>query len=278
MAEIPPSASSGLPPTGPALHAPAAGTGASRIWPFAIIAAALAGLASFAVAEAIHQRYAVVNYTDQPQLDPREFGMNARPLAERMQEVKYATNDAIYCYGALGALLGLALGLAGGLAGGAKIRTLIAAIGGMLLGMMAGVGTSAGLLPPIFAPGMSTGVKALAYDSVRVMIMHGSIWGAIGAAAGLALAFGWAGTPKMPLGLIGGLLGGILAAILYNVIGGFAFPATAEAYRPVAMELPARLAAHLAVALLVGLCATFLLTSLTISSREKPAAAPPPPA
>src|SRR5262245_12859452 len=69
--------------------------------------ALVAGVASFAAGEAIHSRYAAVDYRNLPRLD-RSLGPNARPLAERMQEVRYASDDATFGYATLGSLLGLA--------------------------------------------------------------------------------------------------------------------------------------------------------------------------
>jgi hypothetical protein len=270
---IPPGASptpeSAGPPTPAAIASP------SRVWTSALLGALAAGLISFAAGEVIHARYAHVTYNNLPKLDRSVYGQNAGPLAERMREVEYASDDAIYAYGFLGALLGVALGLAGAVASRNTRKAPIAALAGLALGALGGAGASALVLPPIFAPGILTGVRALAYDSTRVMIMHGSIWAAIGAASGLVLSLGLGEKALFPQGVVGGMLGGALASLLYNMVGGFLVPATAEAYRPVAMEPAPRAAAHVCVGLLVAAGATLLLTSFKVT---RPAQQPQPPA
>jgi hypothetical protein len=227
-------------------------------WLAAVLAGVAAGLLGFGAGEAIHGRYAVVDYTGKPPLDPARFGASANTASMKQQEVKYARDDATWSFGALGAILGVALGLAGGLATRHARRAALAVAVGLVLGGLAGAGVSFGLVQAIYAPHPLEGLEVTQHDMMRAMLLHGGIGASIGAAAGLAFGIGLGGGVGRALRtLAGGLLGGAVAGALYQVAGAPVLPVSAKTYQPVALEWVGRLALQMAIALLaaLGACA-----------------------
>ena len=104
--------------------------------------------------------------------------------------------NGIIAFGALGGATGLALGLAGGLIRRSALRAIAAGATGLLLGGGIGVALSWLILPIYYEH--STGGE-LTYS----LMVHGGVWVAVGAAAGLAFGIGLGGWLAL-----GGMLAG----------------------------------------------------------------------
>ena len=205
----------------------------ARRW---LIAGALtAGLLAFAIGE---KTYELIPAKNVP-IDTMGH-VSIGPSAATAR-VAAARNGSI-TFGVLGICLGGCLGLAGGLA-----RRSVAAAGkagllGAVLALILAVATSPPLLPFF--------LKAIPdqpdYDLIFSMVMHGTIWGLIGAAAGLAFAVGLGERRLIGPALLAGLAGAVLGAIAFDLIGGALFP-LADTGMPISRTLPTRLLARLLV-------------------------------
>jgi hypothetical protein len=147
--------------------------------------------------------------------------------------------------GLFGGLLGAALGAAGALGRRpAAVAVRRAALFGLGLGGVAGSGMALAIVPLYYRRFAILQPEGL----VPPLLMHAGIWGAIGAAAGLAFGLGRAGRgPAAVKALLGGLAGAVLGAVLYEVIGALAFPMS-RTFQPTAADWPPRLLARLLVA------------------------------
>src|SRR5262249_42175705 len=118
------------------------------IW-ITLAAALLAGLASWAISDAIHPGYqlqqerALFRASEEAASQPRSFARLHR------ENSKASVKNGALAFGALGSLLGLALGFAGGLFRRAPLSAVLAGICGALLGAAAGAVASFGLMPKI---------------------------------------------------------------------------------------------------------------------------------
>ena len=218
----------------------------SRMWALALAAGLAAGLIGWILAES-----ALTKGTDRL----RDKGRNV-PLASAV-----ALRDAVVSFGIIGALLGLGLGAAGGLIGRSGRRAVLAGGAGLILGGLAGAGTARWLVPIYFH-------NLNANDMTYSMEVNGGIWGAVGAAAGLAFAMGLGGSGRLLHMAVAGLGGGLLAMALF-VFAGSMFLPRAMADRPVSLTPESRLAARLLLALLVA-AGTVLAEA---SGRKEPARA-----
>jgi hypothetical protein len=217
-----------------------------RMWALAMTAGLAAGLIGWILAES-----ALTKGTDRL----RDKGRNV-PLASTV-----ALRDAIVSFGIQGALLGLGLGATGGLIGRSGRRAVLAGGAGLILGGLAGAGTARWLVPIYFD-------NLNANDLTYSMEVNGGIWGAVGAAAGLAFALGLGGSGRLLLMAVAGFGGGLIAMTLF-VFGGSIFLPRALADRPVSLTPESRLAARLLLTLLVAAGAVLA----EVSGRKKPALA-----
>ena len=153
------------------------------------------------------------------------------------------THNGLFSFGALGAALGLGLGLAGGLIRRSFVRACLAALVGLCLGGGAGVVTSRLILPVFY--------KHLTDDDLTYSLMiHGGVWVAVGAAAGLAFGLGLGGWGRILRATVGGAGAALLATVIYEFAGGILSP-LAMTNLPVSVTWQSRLAARLLVAVLV---------------------------
>ncbi len=279
-----------------------------RIWAVVLSTALVAGLISFAGGEAAFKAYEFspevsgLTNEDLPST-PKGSGSDATRALEfnpqrmlsleefakihRAREARSMINRAVVGYAGLGAALGLGLGLAGALLRGFSVKTLAAPLVGLALGGLAGAGISR-LMVPIYRSHMGTsGVATLEgakfedlagqgsqfIDLKWPFLTHGAIWVSIGLSAGLALGLALGHLRTIGLSVLGGVLGAVGATILYEVLGAILFP-LAETPHPVPIELPARLFAHLSVAILIGAGAVWSILHLRMT-RAKPAAPAP---
>jgi hypothetical protein len=152
--------------------------------------------------------------------------------------------NAVYSYGTLGAALGLCLGLAGGFINRSLLRGVLAGATGLVLGGLTGV-VMARLLAPVYYQHLS------ADDLTYSLIVHGGIWMAVGALAGLVFGQGMGGWGRTLRAMVGGAGAAFLAAAIYEFTGGILFP-RAMTNRPVSVIWQTRVAAQLLVTLLVS--------------------------
>jgi hypothetical protein len=151
--------------------------------------------------------------------------------------------------GIFGLLLASGLGAAG-----ASSRSAWAALAAGLAG--AGLGALFGAVTPyLVLPAYEHYLQVHGGDVPASMIMHASLWGGIGAAAGLALGLGLGGRWRPWQAALGGLLGAALGAVLFDLVGALVLPLD-ETGLPDSATARARLVARLVVALAVALVAT----------------------
>ena len=129
-------------------------------------------------------------------------------------------------------MLGLGLGLAGGSIGRSIPRAVVAGVVGLLVGGAIGIGTARLLVPVYFA-------NREANDLIHPLLVHGGIWGAVAAVAGLAFGLGLGVGPGVRTALAGAAAA-LLATVVYEIAGGLLFP-TAMTDRPVSATWETRL-------------------------------------
>jgi hypothetical protein len=221
----------------------------------AAIAAAglLAGLIAFGLGEMVYGLF-------KPALVVQTVGGAAmiRPTTGT-QAVSNARNAAT-TFGLLGGVLGLLLGLAGGLEG----RSIGAAVKAGGVGLVLGAAVGAALPLVVVVPYKRALVDRTTDDLLLSLGLHATLWGPLGAIAGLAFGIG-RDRRGQALGLMaGGLVGAILGTLLYDAIGGAVTP-LAGTGDTISTTWPTRLLARILVA--TGAAAGI---ALTIRVIERP--------
>ena len=160
------------------------GGGRGRVRTLISVCDVVAGLAAFGIGDATSELIP-------PQTVHYSFYGAPRERVTR-DTPRVATRTAALAFGVLGFCLGGCLGIAGGLAR----RRTAAAVGtglfGAVLGGILGAGTTLVLLP--FSMAMRSQYPN--NDLVFGILVHGALWGPLGAAAGLAVAIGL-GEPRL---------------------------------------------------------------------------------
>jgi hypothetical protein len=215
---------------------------AVQTWALALAAGLLAGVIAWASGEAT--------------LVPEAAYENKKEHVHVALSVAGIRNGII-SFGALGAATGLALGLAGGLIARSALRAIGAGATGMLLGGGVGAALSQ-LILPIYYNHSTSG--ELTYS----LMVHGGIWTAVGATAGLAFGIGLGGWRAALSGMLGGACAALLAAVIYE-FAGILFP-LALTDRPISQTWQSRLLARLLVA---GLTAVGVVFSMPSADGEK---------
>jgi hypothetical protein len=106
-------------------------------------------------------------------------------------------------------------------------------------------------------------------DGVLVpMLLHGGLWGAIGAAGGLAYGWGLRGPRGLARPLLGGVLGALLGAMAFEVIGVLALT-TSGTTQPLPTTPIARMLAMVTLTMSTAAGAVW-----AIPSRNDPAVEP----
>jgi hypothetical protein len=181
------------------------------------------------------------------------------------------TRNAAVAFGLLGASLGGILGLAGGLARRSSSAMLTAGTLGAILGLATGAGLSFAVLPLFFR----TEPIYPEYDLTISMIMHGSIWGAMGAAAGLAFAVGLGEWRLLGRSLVAGFVGAVLGAVVFDLIGVVLLP-VGDTGQPISSTWPTRLMARLMVTIATAVVVMLLLPAPRPDKPSRqPVIAPP---
>ncbi len=163
----------------------AAASSGIRTWILALAAGLVAGAIGWSIGEAT--------------LVP-ETGYSDKAKKIEVLPAEIGLRNCTISFGALGAVLGLALGLTGGLVGRSVPRAIVASLSGLLLGGAAGAGLCHVILPVYYDHLRDN-------DLIYSLMVHCGIWGAAGAAAGLAYAMGTGRWSALLRGLIGGAAG-----------------------------------------------------------------------
>ena len=199
--------------------------GISRLWALALVAALVAGSASWLAGEVILNAY-------QGDLLPM---LKIRPDPEDTRRLDAArVNSAAATFMMMGGMLGLALGLAGGLARHSASAGARPAILGLLLGAATPAGIAILLLPIFFR-----GHDPQSNDLMMSLLTQGAIWSSVGAVGGLVFGVGLGGRSRWKATLAGGIAGAAAATIVYEIAGALAFP-TGKTELPLSSSMPAR--------------------------------------
>jgi hypothetical protein len=206
----------------------------------------VAGLLAFGVGEAVYDLIPARSVAQ------HALGLTRVTPTFATETVAAARNGAL-AFGVLGLFLGGCLGLAGGLA---RRSSFAVAAGGLgsVLGFAAGVGASLALLPFWIASRIRYPDNELAIS----FLMHGAIWGLLGALAGLAFAIGLGDRSVWVRALIAGFAGALLGAVAFDLIGVVAFPG-AMTDDPISRTWVTRLMARLLVAVATAAAVSLVL-------------------
>lgn len=222
----------------PATAGPNRALGPLRAWGLVLGAALVAGFLSWGGVEATRGFF-------KPRLVKKQMPDGSIVFDPTLASQKLAdTRNNALASGIEGGLLALAMGLVGGLLGRSPARGLAVGLVAMMAGALAGALATARLFPIIYRD-----LVPDPNDLLTPLLVQAGIWMAIGAVAGLALAFGSGAVRRMPDALWGSILGGFLAAGLYRLLHGMLSPASSPTVL-VALEPTSRL---LAVFCLTGL-------------------------
>ena len=206
------------------------------------VAGLVAGLAAFGIGEATSEL--VPPETVQQKVQ----GGTTTSLSRSTPRV--VTRSGALAFGILGACLGGCLGIAGGLARRSASAAIVSGLSGAVLGLALGTGFSFAA----FALYYWADDHYVLDEMVKSVVLHGLIWAPLGAAAGLALAFGLGDRRLGGRTLAAGLLGALMGAVAFDLIAAIVFPMVRTA-DPAAetwlVRLTARLLVSLATALLV---------------------------
>jgi hypothetical protein len=218
--------------------------GLGRLLALAIVAALMAGAASWLVGERIMDAY-------RADLLPN---IEAHPSAESVRRWRDARlYSATLTYATMGGFLGLAMGLAGGLLRRSALAAARAAIAGFVLGTIAVASASVPLVSYFYQAR-----DPQSTDLVLPLFTHGAIWSAAGAIGGLALGLGLGGAGRWKATMVGAIVGAAAATIVYEIVGALAF-ATAKTDLPLSASLTTRGMAQLLVATLAAIGAVLAL-------------------
>jgi hypothetical protein len=205
----------------------------ARFW--VALAGLLAGVVAFGVGEMIHELIPA------QKVEVHVPGRVVMAPSVETTNVADARNGAL-TFGVLGLCLAGFLGIAGGVAQRSASATVGAGLSGSILGLVGGAGVSGALLPFFFK--MQPAYQE--YELLLSMIMHGSIWGLTGAAAGLAFALGLGETRLCGRALAAGFLGALLGTVAFELIGAMLFPFANTGW-PISTTWTTRLIARLLV-------------------------------
>jgi hypothetical protein len=212
-----------------------------RLWVVALVAGLAAGLLSWIGGEGVYGLFA-------PPAELVHSANFARSPELAREQTAALIRNATLAFGVLGAVLGIVLGAAGGGARRSAQAAAMAAALGLVLGTATGVGLGLAVVP------IAAGDLVMISESLGfAMLTHASIWGPLGAAAGLAFGIGLGGGRDVALrAAVGGLLGAVLGTIAYDLIGATIAP-LAETGGPLSTTPATRLLARVAVSALAAL-------------------------
>jgi hypothetical protein len=206
----------------------------------------LAGMLAFGAGEAVYELIPATSVTQ------HALGLT-RVTPTVATETLAAVRNSALAFGMLGLFMGGCLGLAGGLARRSSFAVAAGGVGSVL-GFAAGAGASLALLP--FC--ISSRFRYPDNDLVISFLMHGAIWGLVGALAGLAFAVGLGDRSLWVRALTAGFAGALLGAIAFDLIGVVAFPG-ARTDDPISRTWVTRLMARLLVTVATAAAVSLVL-------------------
>jgi hypothetical protein len=233
----------------------------------ALIGGLLAGLVSFGVDEPVYNL-----------IQPEEVlqGVSGRELMRPSAETigVAAGKNAALAFGALGLCLAGFLGVAGGLARRSARAAVTAGLTGAVLGAGLGAGVSRAVVPSLY-------LAQYRYPDSELLVallMHGAIWGLLGAAAGMAFAIGLGDRRNFGRLLTGGLVGAVLGAVAFDILGAV-FLTSANTHLAISQTWLSRLLARLLVAIgTAAIMIVFLAEPRRTGSEDRAVTTAPPPA
>lgn len=197
----------------------------------------IAGAVAFGIGEKTHDLVPVEEH-------PTNLQGSTVMQSEWKDRAAAATKNGALTYGVLGLCLGAGLGIAGGLARRSTPRTA----GAGVLGAVLGAGLGGGLAWWTLLWFLKARDNYTDLDLLVSLGMHASLWGMLGAWAGLAFAIGLGDYRRIPSAMISGLIGAALGALAYDFIGAAVLPLAATD-EPLAVTWVARLLACVLVSL-----------------------------
>jgi hypothetical protein len=237
--------SDGRIPLGPsALSRGVARCGLGGLRTLVAVSGIIAGLAAFGIGEATRE------WVPPEKVRTNFFGAVRERVTRDSPRV--AIRTAALAFGVMGLCLGGCLGITGGLARRSLPASVAGGLLGAVLGALLGAGVTLGLLP--FFMQMRSQFRN--NDLVIGMLVHGVIWGPLGAAAGLAVAIGLGEPRLIGRAVAAGFAGAVVGSVAFDVIGAFAFP-LAKTDSPISQTWTSRLLARLLVS--VGTAAVVAL-------------------
>jgi hypothetical protein len=199
-----------------------------------------AGLGSWLAGELAHEAF-------KPRLFVVEvMGMSSRQPS-RESQIAADCKNATLVFAILGGVTGLAMGLAGGFAGRSGSRGFKVGLGALVIGGLVGTLASQSLVPLFFR-----GLVPDRSDLLAPVMIHGSIWVAIGAVGGLAFAIGLRCRARLADAIAGAAFGALLATIFFHASAAAVFP-DSRSTDPVASTSLVRLLAMGLISVLVAI-------------------------
>ena len=223
----------------------------SRAWKLAAAGGLLAGLIAFGVGEPIYKVIPATRVSQKIRMSNIEV-----MLPSRETENAAAAKNAALTFGVLGVCLGGALGMAGGLARRSTSATVTAGVLGAVVASALGVAISLALLPYC----LQAQLDHTDQDLIIALVMHGLIWGPVGAMAGLAFAIGLGERRLAVHALTASLVGAVLGTFAFELLGA-AFFSNAETVKPISVTWPTRLMARLLVTMGTAVALSPILAS-----------------
>ena len=208
-----------------------------RPWKLVAAAGLLAGLIAFGAGEAVYNVIPAQGVLQKIMMSNIDV-----MIPSQETENVAATKNGALTFGLLGMCLGGFLGMAGGLARRSTSATVTAGVLGAVLTSVLGAGISLLLLPYC----LKAQLDHTDNDLIIALIMHGLIWGPVGAVAGLAFAVGLGERRLMVHALTASLVGAVLGTVAFELIGA-AFFSSSETVNPISVTWPTRLMARLLV-------------------------------
>jgi hypothetical protein len=228
------------------------------------VAGLLAGFVGFGLGELAYECFSPENVSQ-----PLGGAQVMRPTLATI--ARAASQNSALTFGVMGGIMGVAMGLAGGLASGPVASPLK----GCLIGLILGSSLGAALPLVLIEPYHRLQAERNSDDLLLPISLHASLWGPLGAVAGLAYGVGRGRRGETLRALLGGLFGAVLGAIAYDVLGALVAPlaGTSDA---LSTTWPTRLMARLLVPLAAAAGIALLAPAAAPPAQQVIAAGPEP--
>jgi hypothetical protein len=198
------------------------------------LGALVAGLVSFGIGELTYDLIPAARVRPDPSVGEKN-------MLATTETIRTATSqNAAIALGVLGLCSGACLGWAGGWSRRSRSAAIRSGLLGAILALLAGASISLAALPPL----LKVRIYHEEYASLISLVSHGLPWGMMGAAAGLAFAYGLGERRFLVHAAVACFLAGIVAAILFDLTGVIFFP-TANTEAPISSSWLTRLIAGL---------------------------------